>query len=555
MAFNMFKKRKKQDYLVEINFISDLHGYDGKDIIIKWKRGKKENNNGKFPPVKMNGAAKRQEVYGMKLNLHCTLFEKQKSGFYEEKLIQFTLESSGKKICSGVLDLAQFADLDGNREDTMIELKTKSKHVKAHLIISIISTEGVSTGMSENTENLNLDSSEEAAYSPRNHQPKQIEIHSSLISQMRQRELQKEDKEEEMLRKKQMKERDEMMKNEEPEFLGDFLGDLPERGPARTMKRSENDKSESSDNEDFLEEKHTMQMSRNMSRREKVRQSINQSHRQRIQTMKITQKNEKEKERGKEKKKHKHSESSEMTEEEINEEDKQLNTVKGIFENEFVNNDKMCDMFKKYDDPQAVKYIIGKFVEENLRELIPLLDQTLFSERSIFEESKINLEQYNSKRIMRKILDSHEYLQEQQIEEEIIEKVTKQSFHFIGFYVLDTLLKSPEKICCSRGFQFKYFMSHMDIFATEFAFKPISKGYQEVNVITDIANLFMLHHVVSANDLTSTFPSLTINAIYQLLSNFHTDEMDPDPISQSYLRTILSKCTEEPIPTRFTYVI
>ena len=51
----------------------------------------------------MNGAAKRQEVYGMKLNLHCTLFEKQKAGFFEEKLIEFSVNTSdGKKISAGL---------------------------------------------------------------------------------------------------------------------------------------------------------------------------------------------------------------------------------------------------------------------------------------------------------------------------------------------------------------------------------------------------------------------------------------------------------------------
>ena len=75
--------------------------------------------------------------------------------------------------------------------------------------------------------------------------------------------------------------------------------------------------------------------------------------------------------------------------EDSRDEQREIDVVKGIFENEFINNDKMCDMMKKYQESDSIKYIIGKFVEENTRELVPLLDATLFSDRSVFEESKL----------------------------------------------------------------------------------------------------------------------------------------------------------------------
>ncbi|BFU21348.1 hypothetical protein EHI8A_156710 [Entamoeba histolytica HM-1:IMSS-B] len=484
MAFNMFKKKCKQDYVISVDKICDFTG-SSKEVILRWRRGKKESNKGKFNPIQITDS--KTDVTGATISLHCTLFEKAKAGYYEEKLVQFILENiNGKKICSGVIDLAQFADLDGKTENVICEMRAKGKTLKAKLLISITSTQGVSTGNSENTECFVLDSEEE--YST-NQGPDPI--HASLIQQMKARE----EKEEEELRQKQMKERDESVKNEEPEFLDE----LPPK--ETTLPKTE-------EKDEIIEGIETAQI-------------------QPIQ-----------------------NEEQEIVKEE---KPKEIEEVKKVFE-ETVSNEQMIEMLNKYTEEDSRKFIISKYVESVGKDITPLIDSCIFSNRSVFENNTNDIEQVNAFKIMEMIKHIYDVIEEKGIEEEVISLTIKQLYHFLAYYVLDTLFTQPEKICCSKGFQIKYVMSYMDMYSSDKHFQTIKDQYSQMNVVTDIANVFILHHVIAVNDLETTFPSLSVNIIYQLLSNFHTDEMDPEPVSQTYLRSIQDKCTNDPIPTRFSVV-
>ncbi|ELP94231.1 hypothetical protein EIN_186580 [Entamoeba invadens IP1] len=480
MAFNLLKKKKKQDFTVKVLMVVDLVGFDGKEVVLRWRRGKKEGNKGKFSPFRITGA--RTEVTNVTLNLHCTLFEKSKAGFYEEKLVEFILETKEKKrICAGIIDLAQFADLAGKTEETLTELRTKQKVMKGKLMISISSVPGEFTGESENTEVLML-SSEDTSLG--NVDP----IHGRLIMKMREKE--REDHEEEELRKKQIRDRDEAMKAERlPEVINKSEED---------MKEEENVEEQEEEHEVVKEEKEEAPP----------------------EPPKI----------------------------------RDIDDAKQAFSEGSVTIEGMILMLMKYQEEDAIEYVIGKWVEEVTKEITPVIESCLFSERNVFQQYTNDIEESKALTVLQLVKKDKTMLENKGIKEEIVKKAIKQEFHFLGFYVVDNLFNTPDAICCVKGFQFKFFMSYIDLDLTKKDLKDLKALCGHFEVITDVANLFMLHHSIKLSELENTFPLLSINIIYQLLRNFKVDEMDNVPIDQKLLEDIQNKCTNDPLTTRFTSV-
>ncbi|BFU24298.1 hypothetical protein EHI8A_081010 [Entamoeba histolytica HM-1:IMSS-B] len=536
MAFNMFKKKCKQDYVLNIGYVQGLDVFEGKEVVLKWRRGKKDTNKGKFNSMKvLKGVALAGTDAVIKL--HCTLFEKSTPGFYEEKLLQFIIENiEGKRIVSGVIDLAQHAGLDGSNRDIVIDLKGKGKVKKARLFIKISSTEGVVTGQSENTENLVLTDDDEMSISSGPGVDAVDPIHNALIQKMRE----KEEQEELELRQKQLKERDETK-------------ELNSQNVEVTVTNPVEKKEEIKLHSIYDEKQNNIPESKEPIKESKESQENNT---ERVQCQLESK--------------------EEIKTEEINKEEITNNIVvqpqnnRSITEKENItltekqqveeffkikrNCKEIIEILKKCQEPINVNEVIKRYVEAITQNLVPLLNSCLFSKRSISEYTNSEVEQITSKIIMKSIKNNNEMMVEEGCSNEIIKRINKQIFHNLSYYVLDTLIQEPENICCSKGFQFKFFMTYMDMLSLDDEYKIFKEEYQQMNLITDIANVFMQHHCISVDEIYTLFPTLSNEIIYKLLSNFHTDDMDQEPVKSGFLESIQTKCSNEPIPTRYTFV-
>ena len=85
-------------------------------------------------------------------------------------------------------------------------------------------------------------------------------------------------------------------------------------------------------------------------------------------------------------------------------------------------------------------------------------------------------------------------------------------------------------------------------------YKEFKDEFEQMNMITDIGNVFMQHHCISVDEIETLFPTLSNNIIFKLLSNYHADETDISDVKKEFLDELQQKCTEDIIPSRFTFV-
>ena len=145
-------------------------------------------------------------------------------------------------------------------------------------------------------------------------------------------------------------------------------------------------------------------------------------------------------------------------------------------------------------------------------------------------------------------------MKEKEILQGRIDRIIKQIFHYLSYCVLEFLLQHPEHIKFSKGYQMKFFMVYMNTLIMNEDYANFKEEYEQMNMITDISNVFMQHHCISVEEIPLLFPLLTNNIIFKLLSNFQTDEMDIGGVKKEFLDELQQKCTQDEIPTRSTFV-
>lgn len=536
----MFKKKIKQDYVITFVRIDGLVGYEGKEVIIKWRRGKKEANKGKFKPVKVQFEACVLDSDAV-VNLHCTLFEKQKSGFYEEKLIEFSVNTcDGKKISSGVIDLAQYVGLNGEYRELEVDMKGKKKANNGKLYGGIVATDGVITGYSENTEVLVLeDESDESN-------------ESGLKGELAKRMKEQEEKEEEELRKKQLEERDAMRL-----ASGDYDEGMEDKGSSKKKSRKEK-KKEKKEKKDKKKNKKDKPVSPVPIA--EIKEEVKQTQPEEVKKEPVIEETTPEEVVAiveevstaiEEVKGDSSSQSSENSQKEEEMEEKKnfdefMKEKRTIIE--------IIDYIKGLVKETTIIEGIKVYVERICNNLTPLINGCLFSKRTVEEINTSEVEQITSKVILKTIKNYTDILVEKKYENDMITRMNKQIFHHLSYYVLDFMFEHPENIRCSKGYQLKFFMMYMNMSIMSDDYNIFKKEYEQMNIITDISNVFMQHHCISVDEIPLLFPTLSNNIIHKLLSNFQTDEMDIGGVKKEFLEDLEKKCTTDEIPTRNTFI-
>ena len=557
----MFKKKVKQDYIVTLIRIDGLENYEGKEVVVKWRRGKKEGNKGKFKPVKVQYGAIKLDSDAV-VNLHCTLFEKQKAGFFEEKLIEFSVNTSdGKKISAGVIDLAQYVGLNGDTKEVEIGMKGKKKS-DGMLYAGIISMEGVSTGYSENTEVLVLTDDDE----------------DGMKGEIAERLREQEDIEEEELRKRQLQERD-SMNNEGVAF------DVADKGSSKKKSKKDKEKAKKEKKEKKEREKREKKEKKQKKKGVVVQVEDDEDNSDNVVvavdefgnpiedtpaavekepssanidvSVAVVVENETDE------KKSKSSSSEDKDKEEKEEEPKSPQELleeeeQKQYEEYMKERRTFIQIIKEIKKLEFEKNIINGYktiAEIICANLTPLIDACLFTQRTVEEINTSEVEQITSKVILKSIKNYSEVLSKHEYEQEIINRIVKQIFHHLSYYVLDYLFDHTEHITCAKGYQLKFFMMYMNTeMLTNNEYTNFKEQFEQMNLITDISNVFMQHHCISVDEIETLFPTLSNNIIFKLLSNYHADETDISDVKKEFLDELQQKCTEDIIPSRFTFV-
>ncbi|KAL7718161.1 C2 NT-type domain-containing protein [Entamoeba marina] len=514
--------------------IADLTGYDGREVVCKWRRGKRDENKGMFKPVRI---ADKRGNFGPDsvLQLHCTLFVKGKAGSYEEKLVQFILETTeGKKIGTGLIDLALYADLNGETVEMVTELLAKNKVPKACLLINISSTPSTSTGDSEETENFLISEDE------------QKDVHGIVMNQLKE----KEEREEAENLKQQMRsgETDKKKKytqqevdalvakkiEELDELISDRKAQINEAQGDDVEERSKQLEAEEQRIMNAIKEASTSvtELTSNITRLEKAIEDV-----------------------------------------ENNDIDVDLSQI-----NEEVNSLTNAITSESYDTQQAdlIYPLIGDTTQHLIKllnttselaqdelivrfsvvfnkRIIPFVESCLFSVRSVFDYNTSDVEQISSGMILNEIESVKQQLKNSELKEELQERLIKQIFHYLTYFIVDTLLQQPNNITCSKGFQIKFFMSYMDVLVAE-KYHDLQNDYTQFGLITDIANLLLLHQCLKVTDFEQVFHLISIDLVYALLKRFQTDEMNDVGVSKELLEEVEKQCTQQEIPTRMTLI-
>lgn len=195
------KKNVKQDYTIEFHQIQNLDIGEGVEVILKWRRGDKKENKGRIEKAQIHD---KEIIYSppQTVKIHCTLFS-AKNG-YEEKSMEVSLHTLGKKgkeLCKGYIDLAKYADLNGEAKTIHLELSGKTT---CTVKMSVSSLLGEAGGSSDETEVLMVK------------QQSQTNIHELLVQQVnktKMNEVNDEDEEaleERQRRQKEIEEQEEM---------------------------------------------------------------------------------------------------------------------------------------------------------------------------------------------------------------------------------------------------------------------------------------------------------------------------------------------------------
>ncbi|ELP88013.1 hypothetical protein EIN_419420 [Entamoeba invadens IP1] len=236
---SLLKKNIKQKYVVEIIQASGLKLADNTEVFAKWRRGEKKENHGSLEKGKVHGGVLLYSP-AVSIPINCTLFLK-KNG-YEEKGLELSIWTSTdkpKEICKGVIDLAKFADLNGEKKDCQVDMKGKGQTPKMNITIS--SGVGVEGGSEDETEVLQIHKDPAQTnmdvhdllikeVSKSNHEVKKEKVIKDDISEKEESpdpekakeraekerlEREKEDKEEQELLERQMKQKENKEKEDE----------------------------------------------------------------------------------------------------------------------------------------------------------------------------------------------------------------------------------------------------------------------------------------------------------------------------------------------------
>ena len=104
--------KKKVSFTIHVQEANGLYQYEGKEVFVIWKRGKKKENEGKTPTSLVS---KNSASWKSSLKINATLFPSSKSptGF-KEKTVKFHLRviegAKGKEIAKCQIDLAKSMD-------------------------------------------------------------------------------------------------------------------------------------------------------------------------------------------------------------------------------------------------------------------------------------------------------------------------------------------------------------------------------------------------------------------------------------------------------------
>ena len=160
------KNAEKRQYYLHFIQMREVPLSD-QEVVIKWKRGKKEQNKGYLQQLKCIDGIIDGNQNNVIMAL-CTLFKTSKGG-YEEKLMKFSLllpvEQTGKKkskkpkvIATGYINLAEYIDCQVKRNVTIkMKGKEKKKGKERYFFeydVDVMCTAGVEVSDYEGTENI-----------------------------------------------------------------------------------------------------------------------------------------------------------------------------------------------------------------------------------------------------------------------------------------------------------------------------------------------------------------------------------------------------------------
>ena len=109
---------KKVAFTIHILSLNNLFPYEGKQVYLIWKRGKKKENSGKTPSYTVN---KNSCSWKCTVNINATLYPGKGPAGFKEKLLKFHL-----KVIDGVKtrDVAKcYVDLGKPMDDEFIKLE------------------------------------------------------------------------------------------------------------------------------------------------------------------------------------------------------------------------------------------------------------------------------------------------------------------------------------------------------------------------------------------------------------------------------------------------
>ena len=163
--------------------------------------------------------------------------------------------------------------------------------------------------------------------------------------------------------------------------------------------------------------------------------------------------------------------------------------------------------------------------------------ESIITEKQIFQKRQAaEFEQLSAIYTSKHVLELLQKLQKMNIKKELINQIIKQCFIYISIHSIELLLQNDSLMTSAKGFQFKFFFSILD--SEMLQIKELNQFRNYILIGVEASGLLLLDHSDEHFDykvLKNMLPHLTGNLIYEILSRFKTDQINPQPISKNVI--------------------